>query len=83
MKRKASISHDEAIVRRLRKDSEFAAEYLKAGLEANASLCFHDCVVTLRVAVAPVAGHSRESGNPFRGQRACNGLRSGFPRARE
>jgi len=33
MKRKASVSHDEAIVRRLRKDSDFAAEYLKAALE--------------------------------------------------
>ena len=33
MKRKASISHDEAMVRRLRKDREFAAEYLKAALE--------------------------------------------------
>jgi probable addiction module antidote protein len=33
MKRKASTSHDEAIVRRLRKDPEFAAEYLKASLE--------------------------------------------------
>ncbi len=33
MKRKASTSHDEAIVRRLRKDPEFAAEYLKAALE--------------------------------------------------
>ena len=33
MKRKASISHDEAMVRRLRKDPEFAAEYLKAALE--------------------------------------------------
>jgi probable addiction module antidote protein len=33
MKRKASISHDEAIVRRLRKNPEFAAEYLKAALE--------------------------------------------------
>lgn len=33
MKHNASISHDEAIVRRLRKDSEFAAEYLKAALE--------------------------------------------------
>ena len=31
--RKASISHDEAIVRRLRKDPDFAAEYLKAALE--------------------------------------------------
>jgi probable addiction module antidote protein len=33
MKRKPSASHDEAIVRRLRKDPEFAAEYLKAALE--------------------------------------------------
>jgi len=33
MKRKASISHDEAMVRRLREDPEFAAEYLKAALE--------------------------------------------------
>jgi probable addiction module antidote protein len=33
MKRKTSISHDEAMVRRLRKDPEFAAEYLKAALE--------------------------------------------------
>jgi probable addiction module antidote protein len=33
MKRKASASHDEAIVRRLRKDPHFAAEYLRAALE--------------------------------------------------
>jgi len=33
MKRKASRSHDEAIVRRLRKDPEFATEYLRAALE--------------------------------------------------
>ena len=33
MRRKASVSHDEAMVRRLRKDPEFAAEYLKAALE--------------------------------------------------
>ncbi len=33
MKRKASTSHDDAIVRRLRKDPEFAAEYLKAAFE--------------------------------------------------
>ena len=32
MKRKASISHDEAIIRRLHKDPDFA-EYLKAALE--------------------------------------------------
>jgi|SRR3989304_3824859 len=33
MKRKASISHDAAIVEELRRDPEFAAEYLKAALE--------------------------------------------------
>lgn len=33
MKRKASVSHDETIVRRLKNDPEFAAEYLKATLE--------------------------------------------------
>jgi probable addiction module antidote protein len=33
MKRKASISHAEAMVEELRRDPEFAAEYLKAALE--------------------------------------------------
>jgi probable addiction module antidote protein len=33
MKRKASISHDEATVRELRESPEFAAEYLRAALE--------------------------------------------------
>jgi probable addiction module antidote protein len=33
MKNKASASHDDAVVRRLRKDPDFAAEYLKAALE--------------------------------------------------
>ena len=33
MKRKASISHDKALVEELRRDREFAAEYLKAALE--------------------------------------------------
>ena len=33
MKNRASISHDEAVVRELRKDPELAAEYLKAALE--------------------------------------------------
>lgn len=33
MKHKISGSHDEAIIRRLRKDPEFAAEYVKAALE--------------------------------------------------
>jgi probable addiction module antidote protein len=33
MKHKASISHDEAIVKELRERPDFAAEYLKAALE--------------------------------------------------
>jgi len=33
VKRKASVSHDDAIVRRLRRDPDFAAEYLKSALE--------------------------------------------------
>ena len=33
MKRKASISHDEATVSELRENPEFAAEYLRAALE--------------------------------------------------
>ncbi len=33
MKHKTSNSHDEAIVEELRRDPEFAAEYLKAALE--------------------------------------------------
>jgi probable addiction module antidote protein len=33
MKRRASVSHDEAMVRRLREHPDFAAEYLKAALE--------------------------------------------------
>jgi probable addiction module antidote protein len=33
VKRKTSVSHDQAIVRRLRKDPDFAAEYLKSALE--------------------------------------------------
>jgi probable addiction module antidote protein len=33
MKRKTSVSHDEAMIRKLRQQPEFAAEYLKAALE--------------------------------------------------
>ena len=33
MKRKASVSRDATIIQRLRKDRDFAAEYLKAVLE--------------------------------------------------
>jgi probable addiction module antidote protein len=35
VKRKPSISHDEATIRELRDDPGFAAEYLKAALEEN------------------------------------------------
>lgn len=33
MKRKVSVSHDETVVRRLKTDPAFAAEYLKAAME--------------------------------------------------
>lgn len=33
MKEKASVSHDEAMVKKLRKSPAFAAEYLKAAIE--------------------------------------------------
>jgi probable addiction module antidote protein len=33
MKTKTSVSHDDAMIRRIRKDPDFAAEYLKAALE--------------------------------------------------
>src|ERR1700739_3857594 len=33
MKRRASISHDDAVIGRLRRDPSFAVEYLKAALE--------------------------------------------------
>jgi probable addiction module antidote protein len=35
MKRKASVSHDRQIVRQLRRDAEFAAEYLRAAMEES------------------------------------------------
>lgn len=35
MTRRASISHDEAIVRELRDDPRFAAEYLRAAIEQS------------------------------------------------
>jgi probable addiction module antidote protein len=67
MKRKASASHDEAIVRRLQKDPEFAAEYLKAALEDDDDP--GDLLIALRhlaqaqgiAKVAKAAGIERES----------------------
>jgi probable addiction module antidote protein len=35
MKRKASISHDESLIRELRANPRFAVEYLKAALEED------------------------------------------------
>ena len=67
MKRKASISHDEAMVRRLRKNPDFAAEYLKAALEGADEPCV--LLIALRhlaqaqgiAKIAKVAGVERES----------------------
>jgi probable addiction module antidote protein len=67
MKRKASVSHDEAIVRRLRKNPEFAAEYLKATLEeaddprALLMALRHLAQAQGIAKVAKVAGIERES----------------------
>ena len=67
MKRKASMSHDEAIIRRLRKNPDFAAEYLKAALEDHEEPCV--LLIALRhlaqaqgiAKVAKAAGIERES----------------------
>jgi probable addiction module antidote protein len=67
MKRKASTSHDEAVVRRLRKDPDFAAEYLKAALgdqdEARVLLLALRCLALAQgiAKVAKAAGIERES----------------------
>jgi probable addiction module antidote protein len=67
MKRKASVAHDEAIVRRLRNDPEFAAEYLKAALEDDAEprvllIALRHIAQARGVArVAKAAGIERES----------------------
>ena len=67
MKRKPSTSRDEAMIRRLRKDPEFAAEYLKAALEDDNEP--HVLLIALRhlaqargiAKVARAAGIERES----------------------
>jgi len=67
MKRKASTSHDETIVRRLRKDPDFAAEYLKAALEDSEEprallLALRHLALAQGIAkVAKAAGIERES----------------------
>jgi probable addiction module antidote protein len=67
MKRKASASHDEAIVRRIRKDPSFAAEYLKSALEDSDEprvllIALRHLALAQGVAkVAKAAGIERES----------------------
>jgi len=68
MKRKASISHDEGMIRELRDNPEFAAEYLRAALEEEDELGV--LLIALRriaearggiAKVAKAAGIERES----------------------
>jgi probable addiction module antidote protein len=68
MKRKVSISHDEATIRELRENPAFAAEYLNAALEDSEEP--HVLLVALRriaearggvARVAKAAGIERES----------------------
>ncbi len=67
MKKLASISPDEAMVRELKKDPEFAAEYLRAALEEDDSRVL--LIVLRQIAeskggiakVAKAAGIERES----------------------
>jgi probable addiction module antidote protein len=67
MKHKTSVSHDEAVIRRVRKDPEFAIEYLKAAIEDTDEPAV--LLVALRhvaqarglAAVAKAAGVERES----------------------
>src|SRR5437870_4783912 len=59
MKRKASISHAEAVIRELRKNPEFAAEYVRAALEENDEpgvlLIALRCIAEARGGIAKVA----------------------------
>ena len=67
MKPRASISHDQTMVRRLRKDPDFAAEYLKAALEDEGEprvllIAFRHVARAQGIAkVAKAAGIERES----------------------
>jgi probable addiction module antidote protein len=67
MKRKASVSYDEAIIRQLWKDPDFAAEYLKAALEDEDELrvlviALHHLAQAQGIAkVANAAGIEREN----------------------
>jgi len=67
MKSKTNISHDEAMIRRLRKNPEFAAEYLKAALEDDDEprvllIALRHVAQTRGIArIAKAAGIERES----------------------
>ncbi len=67
MKRKASISHEQAMIQLLRKEPDFAAEYLKAALEETDEprvllIALRHVVLARGIArVAKVAGVERES----------------------
>jgi probable addiction module antidote protein len=67
MKRKASISHDEALIRELRENPRFAVEYLKAALEDDSEprvllLALRRVVQARGIAkIAKTAGVERES----------------------
>ena len=67
MKRKASISHDEALIRELRENPRFAVEYLKAALEDDSEpsvllLALRRVVQARGIAkIARTAGVERES----------------------
>ena len=65
MKRKASVSHDEAMIQRLRRNPEFAAEYLKATLEDDDEpgvlLIALRHLAQAQAKVAKAAGIERES----------------------
>jgi probable addiction module antidote protein len=67
MKRKASISHDEAVIRELRDNHRFAVEYLKAALEEDSEprvllIALRRVVQARGIAkIAKTAGVKRES----------------------
>jgi DNA-binding phage protein len=58
MKDKTSVSHDEVMVRKLRKDRAFAAEYLKAAMEDTEEP--QALLVALRHVAARCCGMSRD-----------------------
>ena len=67
MKRKASISHDEALTRQLRDNPRFAVEYLKAALEEDSEprvllIALRRVVLARGISkIAKTAGVERES----------------------